>query len=115
MSRTRALAVAAVVVAVGGALTGCSSGGGGPTTGTLMGVTHVYGGADGQGVGAPGPGVEVDAVSPSYVTTKTVSDAAGRYSITLKAGVYVLSACGQQLPVTIHAGQVSKHDVNCAT
>ena len=114
MTRSRALAVAVAAVTVASALAGCS-GGGGPTTGTLMGVTHVYGGADGQGVGAPGGGVEVDAVSPADVTTKAVSDQGGRYSITLKPGIYVLSACGQQLPVTVHAGQVTKHDVNCAT
>ena len=112
MSRRPALAAAAVVAAC--VLAGCG-GSNAPATGTLNGAAHVFGGADGQGVGAPAGGVEVDAISPASVATKAVSGADGRWSLTLAPGVYVLSACGQQVPVTVRAGQVTHHDVSCTS
>jgi len=114
MTRIATSAVVAVVALLVG---GCSSGSSGPSTGTLTGLTRVYGGAAGDtgdaSVGEPGGGIIVSVISAARVTTTATSDPTGHFTFTLKPGAYVLTGCGNPLPVTITAGQSTTHDLSC--
>ena len=75
MTRIATSAVVAVVALLVG---GCSSGSSGPSTGTLTGLTRIYGGAAGDtgdaSVGEPGGGIIVSVISAARVTTTATSD-----------------------------------------